>query len=143
MSRPARFLLAALAALVALALLRPLRPTDAGIRVSSRTDEHCRVKTGTIMVPKRSRAVHFKVAASSPGRPCSKEVEAVRLEGFSIRTKDRTVFVLYVDADRRTVSDPVPLSVLALPPGNYKLLAAPASGAAVTLSYELEEPPSG
>ena len=87
-------------------------------------------------VPAGERALGFRIVSIIPGKPCSgKRSEA--LAGFSIRRGQETVLVYY-QGPGGTVSDPVSLEDLELPPGKYELFAIPAAGASVTLSFHLE-----
>jgi|WetSurMetagenome_2_1015567.scaffolds.fasta_scaffold02137_4 hypothetical protein len=94
----------------------------------------CRPSPTSFQIPRGTVARSFAIQSLQAGAACSGEPE--RIKGFSIRSGGQTVLVFYLRSSG-PVSDPVPLENLELPAGTYELLAAPASGASVTLTYSL------
>jgi hypothetical protein len=85
-------------------------------------------------VPQGAVARGFAIQSLESGAACSGQPE--RIKGFSIRNGGQTALVFYLRPSG-PVSDPVPLEDLELSAGTYQLLAAPAAGASVTLTYSL------
>lgn len=99
----------------------------------------CEPSPAVFRVQQGRVATRFRVENLHAGQPCGEGGGAT--EGFSIRRGSTTVFVYYYGADGGVVSDPCPLKSLVLEAGSYALYAAPASGAAVVVSYALEPAP--
>jgi hypothetical protein len=95
----------------------------------------CEPSPASFSVPAGKEAAHFRIVALQAGRYCSNS-KGRTLAGFCIRRSGQTVFVYY-HRPQGPVSDPVPLNDLVLPKGRYKLLAAPAKGASVRLTFDL------
>lgn len=125
----------ALAAVALGALLGATAAGGSGASARATTSADCQPRPAALSVPAGSRAVRFRVLALQGGSPCAGGGEA--REGFSLRRGATTVFVHYREPSGRSVWDPIPLSDLVLPPGDYSLLAAPAAGASVALAWEL------
>lgn len=128
-----------IAALFLAALLLPAGHTGCRERQVSLTAScgpSCVPAPTAFTVPAGQHASGFRLARLSAGRACAGD-GAASLAGFSIRRGARTVFVYYDNPDG-PVSDPLPLEDLVLPSGTYELLAAPARGASVTLSFSLD-----
>jgi len=106
-----------------------------GLVLSASCGADCNPAPRAFTVPPGHRASQFQIQSLRAGEPCSGEKEGP-MAGFSIRKEGDTVLVYYRSA-KGLVSDPVPLEDLTLEPGQYKLLAIPAKGAAVSLSCAL------
>ncbi len=100
------------------------------------TAEGCKPSPAVFRVPQGSVAERFRIEELRAGRPCGQGGGAT--EGFSVRRGSTTVFVYYRDAQGEAVSDPCPLQSLVLEAGGYALYATPATGAAATISYNLQ-----
>lgn len=103
--------------------------------LSASCDANCEPAPRGFAVGRGEKARGFQVLNLVPGRYCSGQ-KGSYLAGFSIRRGRETVLVYY-RGPQGTVSDPVPIEDLVLPPGQYTLLAAPAQGASVTLTFTL------
>jgi hypothetical protein len=125
------------ALVLAILLLPATRVAGRGRQVSltSSCGPSCVPAPTAFTVPAGQRAGGFKLVRLSAGRACE---GSASMAGFSIRRGARTVLVYY-DGPDGPVSDPLPLGDLVLAPGSYELLAAPARGASVTLSFTLDD----
>ena len=95
----------------------------------------CNPPAVDFQVPVGEKARSFRIISIIPGKPCSGK-KTLALAGFSIRHVQDTVLVYY-QGPEGTVSDPVPLEDLELPPGRYQLSAVPAAGASITLVFQV------
>lgn len=117
------------------ALVMTVASQGRAVVLSASCGASCEPAPRGFAVGRGEKARGFQVLNLVPGRYCS-GLKGSYLAGFSIR-RGRETMLVYYRGPQGMVSDPVPLEDLALPPGQYTLLAAPAQGASVTLSFTL------
>ena len=105
--------------------------------ISASCPSGCDPAPSIFQVPSGYVARGFAIQSLVAGKACSGTQEQLR--GFSIRRGGQTVLVFYFGPSG-PVSDPLPVEDLELAAGTYELYAAPASGASVTLSFQVVSP---
>lgn len=134
-SRPPPACVRSLLVTLVLVLGMAASPEDRSASVSASCGQGCLPAPAEFQVPPGTTARAFVIRALSAGKACSGQPQQP-LKGFSIRKRQQTVFVYYM-GPYGSVSDPVPLRDLELPPGTYHLYAVPAAGATVTLVFRI------
>ncbi len=127
---------AALLLATALVVTRAPAAEDRTVSLSASCGASCAPAPSAFAIPQGHRGRAFRLASLVRGELCAGKSPRA-LAGFRIRRGRETVLVYYEGPDG-VVSDPLPLEDLVLGPGVYELLAVPARGASVALTFQLE-----